>query len=113
MLIFKITEAAAWRAAQESGTFHGSADDHRDGFIHFSTAEQLMGTLRRHYRHRADLLLVAFESSSFGDLLRWEVSRGGELFPHLYAPLAVADARWLRALTLRPDGVPQLPEGIV
>ena len=108
-IIYKIVDAASWRAAETSGLFDGSTDDRRDGFIHFSKADQLTGTLQKHFRHRDNLLLVAFEAARLAEHLRWEVSRNGELFPHLYAALAVAQALWVRPLITGTDGVPQVP----
>lgn len=92
MLIFKIATRAQWEAAEAAGTFAGAPVDLRDGYIHFSTAEQLDDTLAKHFAGQHDLLLIAVEADALGEALRWEVSRGGALFPHLYAPLPVAAA---------------------
>ena len=92
MLIFKIATRAQWQEAEATGTFAGAPVDLRDGYIHFSTAEQLDETLAKHFAGQRDLLLIAVEAEALGDALRWEVSRGGALFPHLYAPLPVAAA---------------------
>ena len=92
MLIFKIATRAQWEAAEAAGTFAGAPVDLRDGYIHFSTAEQLDDTLAKHFAGQHDLLLIAVEAEALGEALRWEVSRGGALFPHLYAPLPVAAA---------------------
>ncbi|HEY0234528.1 MAG TPA: DUF952 domain-containing protein [Afipia sp.] len=109
-LIYKICPAPAWREAERRGTFAGSADDARDGFIHFSTAAQVEGTLARHFAGQADLFLVAVEVGALGDALKWEPSRGGELFPHLYAALDPHAARDVVALRLRGDGSHMMPE---
>ncbi|MEQ1871514.1 MAG: DUF952 domain-containing protein [Vicinamibacterales bacterium] len=93
-LIYKIVSAEEWRVAEGAGVFDGSAVDRRDGFIHFSTASQVAETARRHFADQADLLLVAVRTADLE--LRWEPSRGGALFPHLYGALplrAVVDVR--------------------
>ena len=92
MRIYKVLPRAEWEAARVAGVFTGSAVDVADGFIHFSTAGQLDETLRRHFAGQADLLLVGVESSDLGGDLKWEPSRGGALFPHLYGPMPVAAA---------------------
>jgi len=91
--VFKLIDRATWRAAEAAGTFTGSAVDARDGFIHLSTAAQLGETAARHFAGQRDLLLVAVESAALGDALRWEPSRGGDLFPHLYGPLPLSAVR--------------------
>lgn len=108
--VYKIAERAAWEAACRDGAFRGSTDDVRDGFIHLSLREQLPGTLAKHFRGKDDLLLIQFEAQQLGGPLRWEPSRGGQEFPHLYAPLPTALAISTSALRLALDGVPQLPE---
>lgn len=85
--IYKICPASAWRDAQRAGIYRGSADDTRDGFIHFSTAAQVTETARKHFAGQTDLLLIAVDADALGAALRFEPSRGGELFPHLYGPL--------------------------
>ena len=109
MTIYKIVPAAIWSEASKSGTFTGSDADRADGFIHFSTADQLQETASRHFTGVADLLLIAFSPSALGDSLKWEPSRGGALFPHLYAPLPVSLALWIKPLPLDPDGTPIVP----
>ena len=86
-LIYKILSRAEWDAACEAGTFLGSAVDVKDGFIHFSTADQWRETLEKHFAGQADVLLVAVQTDALGPDLKWEPSRGGALFPHLYGPL--------------------------
>jgi len=108
--IYKITPASAWREAERQGVYKGSADDLRDGYIHFSTASQVAGTARKHYFGQTGLFLVAVDADALGDALRWEPSRNGELFPHLYGELdlgAVTDMLELRA---RSDGTHHIPE---
>ena len=109
-MIYKICPAPAWREAERQGIYRGSADDVRDGFIHFSTAAQVPGTLAKHFAGQPDLFLIAIEADDLGDALRWERSRGGALFPHLYADLDPADARSVLVLTLRADGSHGVPE---
>jgi uncharacterized protein (DUF952 family) len=86
-LIYKICTAAEWRDAERAGVYRGSAVDRRDGFIHFSTAEQATGTAAKHFAGQRDLVLIAVEADALGDQLKWEPSRGGALFPHLYGTL--------------------------
>ncbi len=111
-LIYKLCSAADWTAASAIGSYTGSSDDQRDGFIHFSTGPQLRETARRYFKGVPDLALIAFDADGLGPHLRWERSRGGELFPHLYGPLPTATALWVRLLALDGDGIPVLPEGV-
>lgn len=108
--VFKVTTRAAWKTACRSGVYAGSADDLRDGYIHLSLREQLPGTLAKHFRGRHDLVLIQFETLALGEPLRWEVSRGGEVFPHLYAPLPTQKVVAMCDLQLGIDGVPMLPK---
>ena len=103
-LVFKIVPRALWLEAEEIGAFAGAPVDRADGFIHFSTPEQVEETAAKHFEGQHDLLLVAAEPARFGDALRWEVSRGGQKFPHLYAPLILADVAWAKPLPLGRDG---------
>lgn len=105
-MIFKIVAREAWTAACRAGSFGGSADDVRDGYIHFSTAAQVGTTAAKYYRGQEDLLLVAFDAAALGPALKWEPARGGDLFPHLYGALQTALALWEKPLALDPDGVP-------
>lgn len=109
--VYKICDRSSWLEAQRRGTFAGSADDLRDGFIHLSTASQVVGTLQRHFAGRSDLLLIAVDADDLGSALRWEPARDGALFPHLYAPLDPRKARSAQPLELGPDGKHLLPEG--
>lgn len=106
--IFKVCGTAEWAAAEERGSYEGSADDRQDGFIHFSTLTQLAGTLARHFPGRDDLVLVAVKAEALGRALKWEPSRGGELFPHLYAALPLSAALWAKPL-LRDGSSYRLP----
>jgi uncharacterized protein (DUF952 family) len=103
-LIYKILSAEEWRAAEREGVFRGAGIDLGDGYTHFSTATQAEETAAKHFAGRGDLVLVAVDGDKLGDALRWEVSRGGQLFPHLYAPLATAEALWVKPLPLGPGG---------
>jgi uncharacterized protein (DUF952 family) len=107
--IYRIVAEDAWQRAVAVGTFAGTEHDLRDGFIHFSTASQVAETAARHYAGLADLLLVTVNVVTLGDALRWEPSRGGALFPHLYAPLPTSAATRVVPLPLGPDGVHVLP----
>jgi uncharacterized protein (DUF952 family) len=97
-LVYKVCSASEWADAVGASTYRGSNVDRRDGFIHFSTAAQLEETLRRHFAGRVGLILVAVDPNTLGAALRWEPSRGGDLFPHLYGELPVALAQWVRAI---------------
>lgn len=111
-LIFKILRAAEWGQAQQSGAFAGSEHDMRDGFIHFSTAAQARETARKHFAGETDLVLAAVDADALGAALKWEPSRGGELFPHLYGPLDLDHVISVEALVLQEDGTHRLPEGV-
>jgi uncharacterized protein (DUF952 family) len=102
--IYKICERAAWQEAERLGLYCGSAIDHRDGFIHFSSAAQLRETAARHFAGQSDLTLVAVDGGTLGAALKWEASRGGALFPHLYGTLPIAQVRWARPLPDEIDG---------
>ena len=103
-LVYKIVSIAAWRAAEAAGVFAGAPVDLADGFIHFSTAAQVAETAAKHFAGQMDLLLVAIDGATLGDALKWEPSRGGALFPHLYAPLDPRAAVSVRPLPLGADG---------
>ena len=101
---YKIVDAAEWRAAVAEGRYDGAPVDIADGYIHMSTEAQLAETARRHFAGRSDLLLLTVDLSRFGDDLVWEPSRGGDLFPHLYAPLPVAAVMASRTFSVTADG---------
>jgi len=105
--IYKILFANEWREAKSEGRYRGSPDDKRDGFIHFSTAEQTLGTYEKYFSGRPDLMLAAIDADALGDALKWEPSRGGALFPHLYGDLPLSAVRWSRVL-VSIDDVKQL-----
>jgi uncharacterized protein (DUF952 family) len=103
MLIYKILRLAEWAELEAAGETLGSPDDRADGFVHFSTAEQVPGTLERHFAGETGLMLLAVDADAAGPALRWEPSRGGALFPHLYRQLTKADVLWSRPVE---DGLP-------
>ena len=103
MRIYKILPRSEWEAARAKGVFDGSAVDLADGYIHFSTAGQLDETLRRHFAGQSDLVIIGVESEDLGEALKWEPSRGGSLFPHLYGPMPVAAAASIESV---PDDGP-------
>lgn len=109
MNIYKIVPAPLWSEAIRNGSFTGSPVDLADGFIHFSTAEQVRDTAIKHFTGVQNLLLVAVAESAFGDALKWEPSRGGALFPHLYEALPVNLALWVRPMPLDANGLPIVP----
>lgn len=102
--IYKILPASLWHEAQRAGTFRGSPVDLADGYIHFSTAEQAAETAAKHFAGQADLVLLHVDADALGGLLRWEPSRGGALFPHLYAELDMQHVRCADPLPLGTDG---------
>jgi len=111
--IYKICSASAWREAERQGVYRGSSDDLKDGFIHFSTAEQLAGALARHFAGQTGLFLIAVDGEALGDVLRWEPARDGSLFPHLYGELDLASVVSVMDLPTRSDGshvIPELPK---
>lgn len=101
--LYKITTIDEWSAAVAKGKFTGSALDLKDGFIHLSTAEQAQETARLHFAGQTDLLLVAVPEVAVAAHLKWEASRGGKLFPHVYAAMNPKDAVWVKPLLW--DGV--------
>jgi len=108
--IYKICPASAWREAERQGVYRGSADDARDGFIHFSTATQVPETLQKHFFGQRALFLVEVDGDALGDALRWEGSRNGELFPHLYGELDLGAVISVVNLDTRSDGTHDIPE---
>jgi len=102
--VYKIVDRDSWDAARAEGVYRGAPVDLADGFIHLSARNQVMETARRHFREMEGLLLVAFRSESLGADLKWEKSRGGDLFPHLYADLPTDAAVWVKPLPLSPAG---------
>ncbi|MET0294272.1 MAG: DUF952 domain-containing protein [Phenylobacterium sp.] len=109
MRAYKILAREEWDAALAAGIFHGSAVDRQDGYIHLSTAAQAGETARRHFAGQTGLVVLELETEDLSPL-RWEPSRGGDLFPHLHGPLDPALVRSVRDAPLGADGVPQVGE---
>jgi uncharacterized protein (DUF952 family) len=108
--IYKICPASAWREAERQGVYRGSADDIRDGFIHFSTASQVAGTAQKHFAGQTGLFLIAVDADALGDALRMEPSRNDELFPHLHGELDLGAVTGVYELHARSDGFHDIPE---
>ena len=104
MRIYKIFRDAEWRAFEAAGETAGAPIDLTDGYIHFSTAAQVAETAAKHFAGEDGLWLLALEAETLGEALRWEPSRGGQLFPHLYRALRRDDVLWARALPLGETG---------
>jgi uncharacterized protein (DUF952 family) len=109
-IIYKICEAELWRQAERAGVFRGASADMRDGFIHFSSASQVRATAAKHFLGVGDLVLIAIDADALGNALKWEASRGGELFPHLYAELPLGAVLWVKPLPLGIDREHVFPE---
>jgi uncharacterized protein (DUF952 family) len=108
-IVYKVLRNADLAEAKAKGQFDGSADDARDGFIHLSSGDQLERTLAKYFPGQKDLVLIAVASERLGELLQWEPSRGGALFPHLYGPLDLDALLWEEPLQLGDDGRHRLP----
>ncbi len=111
MLIYKIFRTPEWDELRDNGTTKGAPIDVADGFIHFSTGAQVIETCRLHFAGEKDLILAVLDSEDFGAYLKWDVSRGGAKFPHLYRSLRLEDVMWHTELPLGPDGH-IFPEGV-
>lgn len=109
-LIYKICPAALWSEAETKGRFDGAPIDLADGYIHFSAGAQVAETAAKHFAGQDGLLLIAVDDQRLGPALRYEPSRNGALFPHLYAPLDPKAARWIVAMPLKGDGSHVIPE---
>lgn len=115
MFVFALVRGADWHAAQALGEYRGSADDARDGYLHFSTAEQVRASAAKHRAGEADLWLLRADAAALGAALRWEPAAGGRrpgLFPHLYGPLPMAAVVEAVPLPLGPDGAHAFPDGL-
>ncbi|MEM6372329.1 MAG: DUF952 domain-containing protein [Pseudomonadota bacterium] len=110
MLIYKIFRAPEWAALRQDGQTTGAPIDVSDGYIHFSTATQAAETAAKHFAGVGDLFLIAVDADALGQDLKWEVSRGDALFPHLYREMRIADVHWAQPLPLE-NGVHQFPAG--
>lgn len=111
-LIYKISDQDHWDSIRNESNYNGSKIDENDGFIHFSTQEQLQETLEKHYKGQKNLLLIAVNSEDLGPELKWEPARDGALFPHLYGPLQKAHIVWEKPIIDTPQGTHCLPNGI-
>jgi uncharacterized protein (DUF952 family) len=109
-LIYKICPASVWHEAERQGTYRGSRDDARDGFIHFSSASQVAETARKHFFGQNALFLIEVDADALGPALRWERSRNDELFPHLYGELDLGAVRRVISMHARSDGTHDIPE---
>ena len=109
-IVYKIVPTSLWQDARKKGVFEGAPVDLKDGFIHFSTDKQARETARLHFSGLEGLLLVAVDGDALGEALKFEQSRGGQLFPHLFAMLPLEAVLWERPLPLGPDGVHVFPE---
>jgi uncharacterized protein (DUF952 family) len=109
-IIYKICPALLWREAEKVGFFAGAPIDIQDGYLHFSNAKQVGETAARHFAGQSDLVLIAIDGDSLGEALRYEPSRGGDLFPHLYAHLPLSAVRWVKPLPLGADGQHIFPD---
>jgi len=102
--IYKIATATLWHEAEAHGSFKGAPIDIADGFIHFSTAEQARETVALHFKGQDDLVIAAIDTEKLAQDLKWEASRGGALFPHLYATLPMGAVAWVKPLPMKADG---------
>lgn len=110
-LAWKLIDAAEWAATPVDGAYGGSAVDRADGYIHLSAADQLAETAAKHYRGRTALRLLTVDLAALGATVRWEASRGGALFPHIYGPLPVSAVRAVRPLSVDAQGVMRFEDG--
>ena len=110
--IYKICPRTLWQAAEKAGRFDGMPIDLRDGYIHFSSGEQVRETARLHFAGVDDLLLATVDGEALGEKLRWEPSRGGQLFPHLYGSLPMSAVLGVVPMPIGPDGLHVFPAGI-
>ena len=109
-LIFHMCRKDEWDAARRQGEYGGSSQDRADGFIHFSDGSQVRASAAKHRAGQDGLVLLVVDSARLGDALRWEPSRGGALFPHLYGPLKTEDVAAVHDLPLGADGVHVFPD---
>jgi uncharacterized protein (DUF952 family) len=109
-VIYKLCPSSLWHEAEAAGVFRGMPIDFQDGYIHFSTGTQVRETARLHFAGQEDLVLVAVDAVPLGEALKYEASRGGDLFPHLHAPLDLAAVLFVKPLPLGPDGRHMFPD---
>lgn len=110
MIILKIFRPDEWQSFEIAGETLGAPIDLTDGYIHFSTPEQAAETAAKHFGNAGDLVLAAVDADRLGDALKWEPSRGGALFPHLYRALDLSEVVWTRAMPMQADGSHVLPD---
>lgn len=103
-IVYKIAPRALWKAAEEAGVFAGASIDLQDGFIHFSAQHQVAETLAKHFAAQDDLLLISVDANQLGIQLKWEPSRGGDLFPHLYGSLPLSSVMSVEEVPLDENG---------
>ena len=108
--LYKICPASLWREAESAGVFRGAPIDRQDGYIHFSAADQVAETAAKHFAGERDLVLIAVDARSLGPMLKWETSRGGALFPHLFADMPLGSVLWVRPLPLDQGGRHVFPD---
>jgi uncharacterized protein (DUF952 family) len=111
-ILYKIMPKKEWEQAQSEGAYTGSAVDRGDGFIHLSAAHQVRETAAKHFAQQENLVLLSIDEDSIGDSLKWEISRGGALFPHVYGPLPINAVREANSLPLE-NGEHQFPESLI
>ena len=109
-VVYKICDRTLWSDAEKAGVFKGAEIDLADGFIHFSTFDQVASTLAKHFAGRKDLLLVAVDAETLGEKIIYEEARGGILFPHLYQPLSLDNVLWAKPIETDEDGQHIIPE---
>lgn len=110
--VYKVASREVYEASQEAGTFVGQPIDLKDGYIHFSTAAQLRETIRLYFAGLSGQVLFAVPVAPFGGAMKWEASRGGDLFPHLYGQLPMSSVTAMADLDVPADGVVTLPEWV-
>ncbi len=110
--VYKVASREVYEASQEEGTFVGQPIDLEDGFVHFSTAAQLGDTIRLYFAGLERQVLFAVPVARFGEAMKWEVSRGGDLFPHLYGELPMSSVTRMADLDVPADGIVTLPEWV-
>lgn len=110
--VYKLFRQSEWQEAARTGLFTGSPDDHRDGFIHLSAASQVHGTFEKYFGSEREPVLAGFDADAFGVALKWEISRNGERFPHLYGVLDVSRALTVSHISRDAGGAPEFPAEI-
>ncbi|MBC8351792.1 MAG: DUF952 domain-containing protein [Planctomycetes bacterium] len=110
--IYKVLSRQLWSDSEKAGVLRGAPIDLKDGFIHFSTASQVVETVAKHFADKDDLLLVEVDAARLGNGLHWELSRGGQLFPHLYSDMALDAVTSVAELPLGPDGTHRFPPNL-